>query len=193
MLADLTAQVEHGSVCRHKECRCLIRADLGQQPVVLADNLDTLGCKACVLETQRHIIRTHAGNQYACKAHLLVGECLEVNIPDPADVRAVREAVVEQERQLVIALIVRDQVDDLIEAGRILDQHHARLRLTELELLGTAEAAFKLRKCADGGLLINADNVRDSGLCGGVVDVVAARQVDVYLVLVTEDVQHDVG
>ena len=35
--------------------------------------------------------------------------------------------------------------------------------------------------------------MRDSGLCGGVVDVVAARQVDVYLVLVTEDVQYDVG
>ena len=26
VLADLTAQVEHGSVCRHKECRCLIRS-----------------------------------------------------------------------------------------------------------------------------------------------------------------------
>ena len=88
---------------------------------------------------------------------------------------------------------MRDQVDDLIEAGRILYQHHARLRLTELELLGTAEAAFELRKRADRGLLINADNMRDSGLCGGVVDVVAARQVDVYLVLVTEDVQYDVG
>ena len=35
--------------------------------------------------------------------------------------------------------------------------------------------------------------MRDSGFCGGVVDVVAARQVDVYLVLVTEDVQYDVG
>ena len=78
------------------------------------------GAKPAYFETQRHIIRTHAGNQYACKAHLLVGECLEVNVPDPADVRAVREAVVEQECQLVIALIVRDQVDDLIEAGRIL-------------------------------------------------------------------------
>ena len=33
----------------------------------------------------------------------------------------------------------------------------------------------------------------DSGFCGGVVDVVAARQVDVYLVLVTEDIQYDVG
>ena len=88
---------------------------------------------------------------------------------------------------------MRDQVDDLIEAGRILDQHHARLCLTELELLGTAEAAFELRKRADGGLLVDADNVRDSGFCGGVVDVVAARQVDVYLVLVTEDVQYDVG
>ena len=37
-----------------------------------------------------------------------------------------------------------DQVDDLIEAGRILNQHHARLCLTEFELLGTAEAAFEL-------------------------------------------------
>ena len=42
---------------------------------------------------------------------------------------------------------------------------------TEFELLGTAEAAFELVKALIGGLLINADNVCDSGFCGGVVDV----------------------
>ena len=59
-------------------------------------------------------------------------------------------------------------------------------------MLGTAEAAFELRKRADRGLLINADNMSDSGLCGGVVDVVAARQVDMNFVGVAENVEHDV-
>ena len=87
---------------------------------------------------------------------------------------------------------MRDEVDDLIVAGRVLDEHHARLRLSQTELLGAAEAAFELAEGADRGLFVDADHM--SGGCGsrGVIDVVAARQVDMNLVGVAENVEHDV-
>ena len=100
MFADLAAQVEHGGVGRHDEGWRRVRADLTEQLFVVADKLDALGREARVLEAERHVIRAHARDEDARKAALLRGERLEIDVPDPADVRAVREAVVEQEASL---------------------------------------------------------------------------------------------
>ena len=127
------------------------------------------------------------------KRVLLCGERLEIHVPDPADVRAVRKAVIEQESQLVFALVVRDQVDDLVETRRVLDQHHARLCLTERKLLRAAKAALKLAERTDRGLLVNTDYVRHGRSRSRVVDVVPSGQVDVHLMLPAEDIQHHIG
>ena len=88
---------------------------------------------------------------------------------------------------------MRDQVDDLVEARRVLDQHHARLRLAERELLGAAKAALELAERADRGFLVNADHVRHRRGRGRIVDIVAAGQVDVHLMHPAEHIQHNVG
>ena len=55
------------------------------------------------------------------------GEQLEVGVPDPRDVAAVGDVVVEDRQQVELVGLERERAQDLVGAGRVLDQQDRQL------------------------------------------------------------------
>ena len=104
------------------------------------------------------------------------GEQLEVGVPDPRDVAAVGDLVVEHGEQVVLAGLERQRAQDLVGAGRVLDQQDAELVLAERDGLGAAERGGDPLKPGDDRR--ERDPERDGEGGGGerVVDVVEAGE-----------------
>ena len=61
------------------------------------------------------------------KRRIAAGEQLEVGVPDPGDVAAVGDLVVEHAEQVVLAGLERERAQHLVGAGRVLDEQDAQL------------------------------------------------------------------
>ena len=67
------------------------------------------------------------------------GEHLEVGVPHPGDVAPVGRAVVEDRQQVELLVLEHERAQDLVRAGRVLDQQHLELDVADRDPLGPAE------------------------------------------------------
>src|SRR6202042_3532115 len=67
------------------------------------------------------------------------GQQLEVGVPDPGDVAAVGDAVVEDGQQVQLVGLECQRAQDLVGAGGVLDQQDRQLGTADGDSLGAAE------------------------------------------------------
>ena len=107
-----------------------------------------LGVDPRVLQPQRHLLgaRAAAGDApHAAREHL------EVGVPDPGDVAAVGDPVVERDPQVELPVLERERAQHLVRAGRVLDQQDRDLAAVHGDRLHAPErAAEALQRLADG-------------------------------------------
>ena len=103
------------------------------------------------------------------------GQHLEVGVPDPGDVAAVGDPVVQRHPEVELAVLERQRAQHLVRAGRVLDQQDRDVGGRHRDRLDAAErAAEALERLADGRER-HAQLQRGRGGRDGVVDVVEAR------------------
>ena len=117
-----------------------------------------------------------------------VGKQLEIGVPDPGDVAAVGDLIVEDAQQVVLARLERQGSKYLVGAGGVLDEHDPQLAgcargVAPLPERSTATATLSARpkagcvSCRPATICRKGNLERDGqgGRREGVVDVVEAR------------------
>ena len=103
-------------------------------------------------------------------------ERLEVDVPDPRDVAAVGDLVVERDHGDARRSAVDERAHDLVGAGRVLDQQHQQAAVADRDPLEAAEGG---REAAQAGGDLGerqAERERERRGAERVVDVVEAGQ-----------------
>ena len=138
-----------------------------------------MGSISRVLQPQRKLGRTvplHVATPHPS------GEQLEVGIPDPRDVAAVGDVVVEHAEQIVLARLQGERAQHLVGASRILDQQDAQLAPASIVTVSARpNAALVLSQARDDSLQRHLQRMRERGSGERVVNVVKAgeRQFDI--------------
>ena len=111
-----------------------------QRPLDLRLDDDRVLRPAGVLEPQRHLRRPRAGAGDAADGS---GQQLEVGVPDPGDVAPVGDPVVEGDPEVEAAAVRLEpqRPQDLVGAGRVLDQQDRDRLLADRDRLDPAERA----------------------------------------------------
>ena len=104
------------------------------------------------------------------------GEQLEVGVPHPRDVAPVGGPVVEDRQQVELAGLERERAQDLVRAGRVLDQQDRELDVADREPLGATERGLHVAQAGDDRVERDAEREAQRGGAERVVDVVEARQ-----------------
>ena len=107
---------------------------------------ESLGGDAGVLQAQRELGRARAAARHAPHARR---DQLEVGVPDPRDVAPVGDAVVEHGEHVVLARVERQRAQDLVCAGRVLDEQDRELAPADLDRLGAAEGGPRALQAGD--------------------------------------------
>ena len=171
---EQVAQREHRGVGGQGE----ERAVAGAQGAVQAGSElgldgDAVDRDAGVLQPQRHLRRARAAARRA--AHVR-GQDLEVGIPHPADVAPVGDVVVEHGEDIVLAVLQREGAQDLVGAGRVLDQQDGHVAIGDAQRLGAPEGGGDGVQPGVDVVEGRPEGERESGGAEGVVDVVEAGQ-----------------
>ena len=103
-------------------------------------------------------------------------ERLEVGIPDPRDVAAVGDPIVEHAEDVVHPVLRAEQSQHLVGARRVLDQQDRQLAVAERDALAAAEHRGGRPEAAGDGRRVDLERARESRGGERVVDVVEARQ-----------------
>ena len=106
------------------------------------DHLDLLAREAGVLEAQGQIVRAQAGDDGVFDRR---DERLEVRVPDPGDVAAVGDAVVECDPEVdpaALAALQQHRPQHLVGAGGVLDQQDRDRRAADRDRLDPPEGGF---------------------------------------------------
>ena len=112
---------------------------------------------------------------------------LEVGVPDPGDVAAVGDVVVEHPEQVVLAGLERERAQHLVRAGRVLDEQDPQLarlghagvaasRERSVTVSARPKAAPRARRPGRDRLERHLQRARERGGGERVVDVVEAGQ-----------------
>ena len=88
--------------------------------------------EAGVLQSQRHVLGATPGDDGRCRA---VRQQLEVGVPDPGDVAAVGDVVVQEQEQALLARHGGDGAQHLVESGRVLAEEDLHAPAVDLEAL----------------------------------------------------------
>ena len=105
-------------------------------------------------------------------------KALEGGVPDPGDVRAVGDLVVEAEHGGDLSGEGGKVVYGPVAARGVLDEDHGNLRAVELEALHPAEAALYVRERAHRGLGLYSERRGCGDGRRGVIEVVGGGQAD---------------
>ena len=108
-------------------------------------------------------------------------EHLEVGVPDPGDVAAVGGAVVEDAEQVELAGLERERAQDLVGAGRVLDEQERQLAAAEVSVSARPNAGATASRPGDDVVERGAERSASAAAAERVVDVVEAgeRELDV--------------
>ena len=132
-------------------------------------------CHERVFEPHGHVLSAGAGADDRADAAF---ELLEVDVPEPGDVRAVREEVVDGDEERALAVVGEDRAEHLAEADRVLDQRQEELALLDRDALQSPEGGGEALQPGLDCREIQAERDADGRGRERVVDVVEARQAE---------------
>ena len=146
-------------------------------------DVDQLRVNACVLETDGHLrcARARAGD-VADSAR----QKLEVGVPDPGDVTAVGDAVVQGDPEVEAPRVQPiglepEGAQDLVRAGGVLDQEDGDRGGADGDGLDAPEGGFHALQACDGSARLDAKVQRGRQRRERVVDVVEAGEREVQV------------
>ena len=103
---------------------------------------------------------------------------LEVDVPDPGDVAAVGDLVVERDDEDARRAAVDERADGLVRAGRVLDQEQEELLVADCDALEAPERGGEALEPGRDVVEPRAERAGQRRRRDGVVDVVEPRQTE---------------
>jgi hypothetical protein len=159
---ELGAEVEHGRVGGDEEDvlagRCGTEEGVDEGGVVAGDG--RWGGPACVLEAEGDVLAAVAAGPARGDA---AGQQLVVDVPDPAHVLAVGEAVVERRPDLEArpgCVDGGEQAEHLVRAGGVLAEHEAEAAAFEVDDFLAAEGGADICDAGADGVIGEAEDAR---------------------------------
>ena len=137
----------------------------------VGQHVDPLGRKAGVLAAQGELGGAVPRRDDALEA---VEQRLEVDVPDPRDVLAVGDRVVERDHGDARRTALDERPDRLVRAGRVLDQQHQQPPLADRDPLEAAERGAEALEPGRDVVERDAERARERRGGERVVDVVEA-------------------
>src|SRR3954471_10583211 len=136
-------------------------------------DLDRALVEAAVLESERELGGTAARRHDPVDA---AEQRLEVDVPDPRDVAAVCDRVVQRDDGNARRTTLDERAHGFVRARGILDQQQEQLLAVDRDALEPAESGAEATETVDDLVEGGAESARKRRGTDGVVDVVETRQ-----------------